>query len=91
MVRERTIPTARREFLLSETAMGNQAPPAGATEPALFKRLQRKLKHQGQHLHRCRQDSRDLPTLGRYYVTNTAFNAVVVTHVDLADWLAEVA
>jgi hypothetical protein len=71
--------------------MGNQAPPAGATDPALFKRLQRKLKHQGQHLHLCRQDSRDLATLGRFYVIDPAINAVVATNVDLADWLAEVA
>ena len=71
--------------------MGNQAPTAGASEPALFKRLQRKLKFQGQQLHRCRQDSRDLATLGRYYVTDPAFNAVAATHVDLADWLVEVA
>jgi hypothetical protein len=71
--------------------MGNQAPTAGATEPALFKRLQRKLKPQGQQLHRCRQDSRDLPTLGSFYVTEPAINAVVATHVDLAGWLAEVA
>ena len=71
--------------------MGNQAPLAGASEPALFNRLQRKLKPQGQQLHRCRQDSRDLPTLGRYYVTDPAFNAVVATDIDLADWLVEVA
>ncbi|MEY3963068.1 MAG: hypothetical protein RLZZ106_323 [Cyanobacteriota bacterium] len=71
--------------------MGNQAPLAGASEPALFKRLQRKLNPQGQQLHRCRQDSRDLATLGRFYVTEPAINAVVATHIDLADWLAEVA
>ena len=67
--------------------MGNQAPTAGASEPALFKRLQRKLKSEGLRLHRCRQDSRDLPTLGRYYVTDPAFNAVAATDIDLADWL----
>ena len=54
-------------------------------------RLQRKLKPQGQRLHRCREDSRDLPTLGRFYVTEPAIIAVVATDVDLADWLVEVA
>jgi hypothetical protein len=71
--------------------MGNQAPPAGAFEPALFKHLQRKLKPQGQQLHRCRQDSRDLPTLGRYYAIEPAIIALVATHIDLAEWLVEVA
>ena len=70
--------------------MGNQAPRPGSSEQALFMRLQRKLKPQGQRLHRCREDSRDLPTLGRFYVTEPAIIAVVATDVDLADWLVEV-
>jgi hypothetical protein len=71
--------------------MGNQAPRPSSSEQALFMRLQRRLKPQGLRLHRCRQDSRDLPTLGCYYVTDPAINAVVASNVDLADWLAEVA
>jgi len=66
--------------------MGKQA----LTEQALFARLQRQLIPQGQQLHRCRFDSRDLPTLGRYYVTEPDFNAVVATDINLAAWLAEV-
>ena len=71
--------------------MGNQAPRPSSSEQALFMRLQRRLKPQGLRLHHCRQDSRDLPTLGRFYVTDPAINAVVATNVELADWLAEVA
>lgn len=67
--------------------MGKQAP----TEQALFARLQRQLIPQGQQLHRCRLGSRDLPTLGRYYVTEPGINAVVATDINLAAWLAEVA
>lgn len=67
--------------------MGKQAP----TEQALFERLQRQLIPQGQQLHRCRLDSRDLPTLGRYYVTEPSINAVVATDINLASWLEGVA
>jgi hypothetical protein len=70
--------------------MGNQAPRPSSSEQALFMRLQRRLKPQGLRLHRCRQDSRDLPTLGRFYVTDPAINGVVATDIHLADWLAEV-
>ena len=65
--------------------MGNQAP----TEQALFSRLQRQITHEGQHLHRCRFDSRDFLTLGRFYVTDRSTNVVTSTHIDLAAWLAE--
>jgi hypothetical protein len=54
-------------------------------------RLQRRLKPEGRRLHRCRQYSPDLPTLGRFYVTEPAINAVVATEVDLTDWLMEAA
>jgi hypothetical protein len=63
--------------------MGKQAP----TEQALFERLQRQLIPHGQQLHRCRLDSRVLPTLGRYYVTEPGINAVVATDINLASWL----
>ena len=67
--------------------MGKQAP----TEQALFARLQRQLIPQGQQLHRCRLESRDLPALGRYYVTEPGINAVVATDINLASWLEGVA
>ncbi len=54
-------------------------------------RLQRRLNPQGLRLHRCRQDSCDLPTLGRFNVADPAINGVVATDIHLADWLAEVA
>ena len=63
--------------------MGKQAP----TEQALFERLQHQLIPQGQQLHRCRLNSRDLPTLGRYFVTEPGINAVVATDINLASWL----
>lgn len=67
--------------------MGKHAP----TEQAFFARLQRQLIPQGQQLHRCRLESRDLPTLGRYYVTEPGINAVVATDINLASWLEVVA
>ena len=67
--------------------MGKQAP----IEQVLFARLHRQLTPQGQQLHRCRLDSRDLPTLGRYYVTEPGINAVVATDINLAAWLEEAA
>jgi len=57
------------------------------TERALFGRLQRKLRHEGQRLHRCREDSRYFYEMGRYYITDAYTNGVVALNVDLADWL----
>lgn len=42
---------------------------------ALFKRVTRKLAHDGLRLHRCRFDSTWLRSLGRFYTTNQ-FNHV---------------
>jgi hypothetical protein len=65
------------------------AQPAALTEQALFACLQRRLRAQGLQLRRCREDSRDLPQLGRFYAVDVALNCVHSTHVELADWLAE--
>jgi hypothetical protein len=61
----------------------------GTTDRALFARLQRRLRAQGLQLRRCREDSRDLPQLGRFYAVDAALNCVVSAHVDPAHWLAE--
>jgi hypothetical protein len=60
---------------------------APATERALFDRLQRRLKRDGQQLHRCRETSRDFHNLGRYYITDASTRALLAADVDLADWL----
>jgi hypothetical protein len=57
------------------------------TERALFERLRRKLRHEGQTLHRCRESSRDFPQLGRYFITDSETRGLVAGYVDLADWL----
>jgi hypothetical protein len=38
-------------------------------------------------LHRCRENSRDFPRLGRYFITDGETRGLVVGYVDLADWL----
>lgn len=55
-------------------------------EQALFERLRRQLKREGQQLHRCRVDSKSFLQLGRYYVTDD-HNRLLAGHVDLAEWL----
>jgi hypothetical protein len=57
------------------------------TERALFERLQRKLRHEGRTLHRCRENSRDFQQLGRYFITDSETRGLVAGDVDLADWL----
>ena len=57
------------------------------TERALFERLRRKLRHEGQTLHRCRESSRDFLQLGRYFITDSQTRGLVAGDVDLADWL----
>jgi hypothetical protein len=59
------------------------------TEQAQFARLQRRLKAQGLQLRRCRENSRDLPQLGRFYAVDAGLNCVHSTHLDPAQWLAE--
>ena len=61
---------------------------AALTEQALFARLQRRLRAQGLLLRRCREDSRDFHNLGRFYAVDADLNCVHSTHIDLADWLA---
>jgi hypothetical protein len=57
------------------------------TERALFERLRRKLRHEGQTLHRYRESSRDFLQLGRYFITDNQTRGLVAGDVDLADWL----
>lgn len=57
------------------------------TDQALFTRLQRRLRREGQQLHCCREDSRNFSDLGRYYITDASTRALLAAHVDLADWL----
>ena len=58
-----------------------------ATDQALFARLQRRLRQEGQQLHRCREDSRNFSDMGRYYITDASTRVLLAAHVDLADWL----
>ena len=53
------------------------------TENALLSRINRKLAHEDQRMHRCRENSRELCDWGRYYVRNTSFNSIDDTHCDL--------
>jgi hypothetical protein len=47
------------------------------TERALFARLSRKLKKEGQTLHRCRRDSRWFNDMGPYYTVDIDSNSVI--------------
>lgn len=48
------------------------------SERALFARINRKLKKNGEQLHRCRRGSRWFNEMGPYYIVDTKSN--VVTH-----------
>jgi len=51
------------------------------SENALFKRVARKLAHDGVRLHRCRFNSRWFRSLGRFYTTNR-FNCICGISLD---------
>lgn len=70
--------------------MNNPTTPA-TTERALFDRLQRRLKREGQQLHRCRETSRYFYDLGRFYITDAATRSLLAADVDLAALAQEVA
>jgi hypothetical protein len=65
------------------------AQPAALTEQALFARLQRRLRARGELLRTSRYGSRSFNELGRHYIVCPELNAILHTHVELADWLAE--
>lgn len=52
------------------------------------RRINRVLSRQGKALHKCRDDSRVVVTLGGYYITDLSTAAIVTTRVDL-DMLAD--
>lgn len=56
------------------------------SETALFRRIDRKLRAEGECLRRCRWNSRWLNNLGSYYSISIAHNAVRDTHIDLEVW-----
>ena len=58
------------------------------TERALFARLSRALKKEGQILRRCRAGTNGHQELGDYYVIGES-NVVSAKHVDLAEWAKE--
>ena len=53
------------------------------TERALFARINRVIAKENSILCRCREDSRDFFTLGRYYVIDTKVNCIFRKQVDL--------
>jgi hypothetical protein len=61
------------------------------TERAIFARLSRKLKKEGQTLHRCRRDSRWFNDMGPYYTVDIGSNSVVDRGFsDLDEWAREI-
>lgn len=59
------------------------------SEAAIIRRINRKLAHETQSLHRCRPGSRWWSDLGDYYIVDDARNAIVATHVSLEDTARE--
>lgn len=57
--------------------------PKTLSERALMARLQRSMRHEGIVLRCCREDSRHVQELGRYYAVDSALNAVVQSHLCL--------
>lgn len=57
--------------------------PNKVSERALFSRIDRALRRNGEMLRRCRSNSRDYHTVGDFYTVDIERNAVVSTHVDL--------
>jgi hypothetical protein len=55
------------------------------SEKALYQRINRKLRAQGETLHRSR-GGRCAIELGEYYTVNTEINGVVDSHLDLEDF-----
>jgi hypothetical protein len=53
------------------------------SERALFARIDRALRKEGETLRRCRPDSRSYYELGDYYVIDVSINGVVSKDVDL--------
>jgi hypothetical protein len=56
------------------------------SERALFERIKRRLRAEGECLRKCRQGSRCFNDLGSYYSISIAHNAVRDTHIDLEAW-----
>jgi hypothetical protein len=52
-------------------------------------RINRKLIHDNRRLHVCRHGSACSDQTGRYYVVDTALNALVTPHVDLSAYARE--
>ena len=59
------------------------------SERALVQRLNRRLTKQNEQLCACRQNSRDWPDLGDYYLVDTEINGIVGKHVDLENLAKE--
>lgn len=58
------------------------------SERALFMRLKRRLAREGLRLQTCRESSRWINDLGRYFATD-ASNALRESHIDLVGYSAE--
>lgn len=59
------------------------------TEAALLQRVNRRLRHEGEVLRRCREDSRDWWELGRYYLVDVRANCILAKNLDLPMLAAE--
>jgi hypothetical protein len=57
--------------------------PKKVSERALFSRIDRALRKNGERLRRGRSNSRDYPTLGDFYTIDIQHNAIASMHVDL--------
>ena len=55
------------------------------TESALLRRLNRKLHHEEQQVHKTRPNTRADMSLGPYYVRNWRINGIDDMHLSLAD------
>lgn len=54
------------------------------TEKALYQRINRRLKHDGEVLRTARSQRTEL-TVGRYYILDVQSNAIAYQHVDLEE------
>lgn len=59
------------------------------TERALYQRINRKLKHEGEQLRTTRSSRTELE-LGRYYCVNVNHNYIAAHHVELEEWGREI-
>lgn len=56
------------------------------TKAALIARINRKLAHSDQALHKTRNNPSDQHDLGEYHIIDRSFNRLEAAHVDLEEW-----